>query len=493
MSSLYIGGDLGTSALKLVLIDAEGQVIRSQTESYPINFPAAGWAEQNPEDWYQAFVRGLKELIKGLDTRLIKGIGFAGQMHGLVMLDSEDRVIRPAILWNDGRSQKQTITLNQSIGKKKLMEWTGNIAFAGFTAPKLMWIKENEPKHFGAISKIMLPKDYLVYHLTKKLSTDVSDASGTLLFNVQERTWSLSMLEICGVHESNMPKIYESIEIVGYLAESEAEKLGLSRNTFVIAGASDNAAAAIATATVGDGFCSISLGTSGTVLLSTNQYQISPNPAIHNFAHADGRYHYLGCILSAASAYQWWIKSILQTDFGESSEVMQEQLGQSKVFFLPYLMGERSPHNDPYARASFIGLNSSTRRQDMSLAVLEGVVYALRDSVDALRSLGIPIHSATLVGGGAKNEIWQEIVANILNIDINLLAEEGGPALGVAMLASCAGGEFESLQAACDRIVHKTRMIHPNPTIVARYDRNYVIYKKLYPALEQIFPQIACI
>lgn len=491
MRKVYLGVDLGTSGLKLLLLSAEGEIINSHTETYPIFYPQAGWAEQNPEDWYAALLSGLAKLLSDDPALVIQGIGIAGQMHGLVVLDEKDRVIRPAILWNDGRSEEEVHYLNEEIGKEQLISWTGNIAFAGFTAPKILWMRKHEPENYKRIAKVMLPKDYLQYRLTGVLATDVSDASGMLLLNVERRCWSQEMLEICGLKENQLPEVYESFEKVGIVSREIIEKFALSKECFVVAGAGDNAAAALGAGALGNGRCNLSLGTSGTVLVGSTEYKKSKVAAIHNFGHADGTYHYLGCILSAASAFDWWIQDILETDFTDQEEMMFNYIGQNEIIFLPYLMGERSPHNDPDARAAFIGMNRESKRAHMNLAVLEGVAFALRDSLDSIRELGIPIETATLVGGGAKNKIWREVIANVLNVKVQSLSEEGGPSLGAAILAVFADGACSSLEEACLKTRKISEEIEPNKQLVAAYNSLYQRYKSLYPILRDYFKEAA--
>ena len=303
---LYIGVDLGTSAVKLLLMDGEGKIQKIVSREYPLSFPHPGWSEQNPEDWWEQSLEGIKELTADCDKSQVAGISFGGQMHGLVILNEKDQVIRPAILWNDGRTGKETDYLNNVIGKDKLSQYTANIAFAGFTAPKILWVKENEPENFKRIKKIMLPKDYLAYKLSGTHSCDMSDASGMLLLDVKNRCWSKEMLDICGVTEEQMPKLFESYETVGTLKPELAKELGIPETCKIVAGAGDNAAAAVGTGTVGDGMCNISLGTSGTVFISSKEFGVDPNNALHAFAHADGHYHLMGCMLSAASCNKWW-------------------------------------------------------------------------------------------------------------------------------------------------------------------------------------------
>ena len=443
----YIGVDLGTSAVKLLLMEADGSIKNIVSKEYPLSFPNPGWSEQKPEDWWNAVVAGIKELTDGFEKDKVAGISFGGQMHGLVILDSEDNVIRPAILWNDGRTTKETNYLNNVIGKDKLSQYTANIAFAGFTAPKILWVKENEPENFKKIAKIMLPKDYIAYKMTGVHSCDYSDASGMLLMDVKNKCWSKEMMEICDVKEEQLPKLYESFEVTGNLTESAAAELGLTTNCKIAAGAGDNAAAAVGTGTVGDGGCNISLGTSGTIFISSKEFGVDKFNALHSFAHADGNYHLMGCMLSAASCNKWWMDEIIGTkDYpAEQKPITDDKLGENNVYYLPYLMGERSPHNNPDARALFIGMSMDTTRADMTQAVLEGVAFAIRDSFEVARDLGINITETKICGGGAKSPLWRKIVANVLNIKVNIIESEEGPGLGGAMLAAVACGEYASL------------------------------------------------
>ena len=346
---LYVGIDLGTSAVKLLLMDGEGKIQKIVSREYPLYFPHPGWSEQKPEDWYEQVMDGMKELIAEADKSKVAGISFGGQMHGLVILDKEDQVIRPAILWNDGRTYEECDYLNNVIGKEKLSEYTANISFTGFTAPKILWVKNKEPENFKKIVKIMLPKDYIAYKLTGVNCTDVSDASGMLLMDVKNRRWSKEMCEICGISEEMLPKLYESYECVGTVKPEIARELGIPETVKVAAGAGDNAAAAVGTGTVGDGMCNISLGTSGTTFISSEKFGVDKNNALHAFAHADGHYHLMGCMLSAASCNKWWMDEIIGTsDYGAEQKKIGA-LGENHVYFLPYLICERSPHNNPNA------------------------------------------------------------------------------------------------------------------------------------------------
>ena len=489
---LFIGVDLGTSAVKLLLMDDAGKILNMVSREYPIAYPHPGWAEQNPEDWLRETMSGIRELTADCDRSQIAGIGAGGQMHGLVVLDREDRVLRPAILWNDGRTAAETEYLNTEIGKEKLSQYTANIAFAGFTAPKLLWMRSHEPDLFAKIEKIMLPKDYINYMLTGVHCTDVSDASGMLLLDVENKRWSPEMLRICGIRESQLARIFESYEPVGTLKPEMAQTLDLPTNVVVCAGAGDNAAAAVGTATVGNGRCNISLGTSGTIFISSRQFGVDPHNALHAFAHADGSYHLMGCMLSAASCNRWWMEDILQTReySSEQRNITDDRLGRNAVFFLPYLMGERSPHNDPAARGMLIGMTMDTDRTDMTQAILEGVAFGMRDSLEVARLLGIDIRRSKICGGGAKSPLWRRIFANVLNLEIDTVETEEGPGYGGAILAAVACGRYSSVEAAADALVRVTETITPDPVIAARYEERYRKFRSIYPTVKGLFPTL---
>ena len=488
----YIGIDLGTSSVKLMLVDKAGEIKNTVTKEYPVFYPHSGWSEQNASDWWNAICNALPELLEGFDGHAVHGIGVAGQMHGLVVLDENDEVIRPTILWNDGRTDKETAYLNEVIGKEKLFEHTGNIAFAGFTAPKLLWLRENEPENFSGISKIMLPKDYINYLLTGIHCTDYSDAAGMLLLDVKNKRWSKEMLDICGVCEQQMPKLYESFEVVGVVKKDIADKFGLNPDTVVVAGAGDNAAAAIGTGTVGEGKCNISLGTSGTIFVSSDSFLADAKQAIHSFCHSDGRYHLMGCILSAASCNKWLCDEVLHTrDYSaEEAAIKPEQLGKNEVFFLPYLMGERSPINDTNATGMFIGLRPNTTRADMYQAVLEGVAFAIKDNVETIKRFGIEITSSCLCGGGAKSKLWRKILANVLDIELNLPLTEQGPGYGSAILAMVGAGSFANVKTAADTFFKTKETVTPDKNLAKLYSDKYEKYRRIYPAVKELYEEI---
>ncbi len=487
---LYIGIDLGTSAVKLLLMDSEGKIVNVVSKEYPLYFPHPGWSEQKPEDWYAQTMEGMKELLQDADKSQVAGISFGGQMHGLVILDEADNVIRPAILWNDGRTTEETDYLNNVIGKEKLSEYTANIAFAGFTAPKILWVKNKEPENFAKIAKIMLPKDYIAYKLTGVHCTDVSDASGMLLFDVKNRTWSKEMCDICGITVDQLATCYESYEAVGTVLPGIAAELGIPENVKVAAGAGDNAAAAVGTGTVGDNMCNISLGTSGTIFISSKNFGVDKFNALHSFAHADGSFHLMGCMLSAASCNKWWMDDIVGTKDYAAEQKNIEKLGENHVYYLPYLMGERSPHNNPNARATFIGMTMDTTRADMTQAVLEGVAFALRDSLEVARSLGIDLKRTKICGGGAKSPLWKKIIANVLNLKVDVIESEEGPAMGGAMLAAVACGEYASVEEIAAKVVKIVDTVEPDPALVEKYEARYAQFKEIYPTCKPLFEKL---
>ena len=476
----FIGIDLGTSSCKGILTDKAGNILRTSAYEYDVCYPQDGWTEQNPEDFLKAAKKILAELSEGVENEVC-GLSFGGQMHGLVILDENDEVIRPCILWNDGRTEKQTAYLNEVVGKEKLSALTGNIAFAGFTAPKILWVKENEPENFAKIRKIMLPKDYLAYKLTGVFSTDYSDASGMLLLDVEHKCWSREMCEICSVNEAMLPKLYESYEVTGALLP----EYGMP-NCVVTAGAGDNAAAAVGTGTLREGRCNISLGTSGTIFIAQDAFSVDEKNALHSFAHSNGKWHLMGCILSAASARKWWLEDILGSEDYAADEAGVVAADDSNIIFLPYLSGERSPHNDVNARGAFIGLAANTTRAQMSRAVMEGVAFALRDCLEVAKAGGIAPTESTLCGGGAKSKIWRGIIADALGIPVKILKTEQGPSFGGAILAMVGAGEYASVEEAADAILETAETVYPTEEGKARMNAKYEVFKKLYPALKEV-------
>lgn len=473
----YIGLDIGTSSVKAMLIN-ENEIINTASREYPLYFPKPNYSEQNPQDWYRESISAIQELTADIDKSCVRAISFSGQMHGLVLLDEQDAIIRPAILWNDGRSEKEVAFLNNEIGKKFLLEHTGNIAFAGFTAPKLLWVYHNEPENFSRIRKIMLPKDYVAYMLSGVFATDTSDAAGTLYFDTKNRCWSKPMLDLLSIEESKLPKVFESVAVIGCLRENIADKLGLNTDVKIVIGAGDNAASAIGTGTVNDGDCNISLGTSGTVFVCTDRFNCDKENAIHSFCSANGKYHYLACTLTAASSQKWWIEDILKSDYDYEKQA-ERYFGKSDILFLPYLMGERSPVNDTDVRGMFANLSMNTKREEMTLAVLEGVSFSLRQNMDIIKSLGVDIQKSKICGGGAKSKLWCRLLATILDIELEIPALEHGGVLGACLLAAKGTGNDIS-----ENFYGVKEKIKPDKSLTEFYNRKYQRYLKLYPMMK---------
>lgn len=496
----FIGVDLGTSSVKIVIMNDEGQVVFSITKDYDVSYPKVGWAEQNPEDWWNATKDGIKELVKtsNISGETVKGIGFSGQMHGLVILDKKGNVLRPAILWCDQRTQEECDYLNNEIGQDKISQYTGNKALTGFTAPKLLWVKKHEEEIFNNIAHVLLPKDYIRYKLTGVFATDVSDASGMLMLDVKERKWSKEMLEILDIKEEVLPEIYESWEVTGKLTKEAAEYTGLTEETVVVGGAGDQAAGAIGTEIVESGILSVALGTSGVVFASSDKYEVDELNRLHSFCHANGRWHQMGVMLSAASCLKWWVEEInkdLKVE-GDAFDLLLEgasksPVGSNGLVFLPYLMGERTPYSDPNAKGVFFGLNITTSREDMTRAVLEGVCFGLRDSLEILKSLNVPVEAIRVSGGGAKSPLWRQILADIFGVKVQVISSKEGPAYGAAILAAVGCGLYKSVDEACKSFINITDSINPISQNVTKYNKIYDVYNKLYPALKKSFDEIS--
>jgi xylulokinase len=487
----FVGIDIGTTSVKLIVIDENGNVIKSTGKEYPIYFPKPLWSEQNPQDWWKQTIDGLKELLENLDRNDIKAISFSGQMHGLVMLDENDQVIRPAILWNDQRTEKECRYLNDEIGQSVISEWTGNLALTGFTAPKVLWIKENEPENFEKAKKIMLPKDYIAYKMSGVFATDMSDASGTLYLDVKNRTWSEPMLKLLGIKENQLPKLYESYEAIGKIKKELADELGLNEDVKVVIGGGDQAVAAVGGGVVGANACSLSLGTSGVVFAATENFFIDEKNSLHSFCHANGRYHQMGVTLAAAASLKWWVEQVNKSeDFDGFLHEAKDAKIDDSLFYLPYLMGERTPHNDPYCRGTFIGMDMTHERKHMTRAVLEGVAFSLRDTFEIMKGMGINIPIINVNGGGAKSRLWCEIIADVLNVTVIKLNTNEGPAYGAAILAAVGSGLFDSVEAACSSFMKITESIEANKFNVELYNKKYEKFKQIYPAAKELFRKL---
>ncbi|WP_139904737.1 xylulokinase [Clostridium thermarum] len=494
----FLGIDLGTSSVKIVVMDDAGKVTASISKDYDVSYPKIGWAEQNPEDWWNATQSGIKELISknNIEGASIKGIGLSGQMHGLVLLDKDCNVLRPAILWCDQRTQEECDYLNNEIGQEKISEYTGNMALTGFTAPKLLWVRKHEKDLFDKIAHVLLPKDYINYKLTGEFATDVSDASGMLMLNVKERKWSKEMLEILGISEDVLPKVHESWEVIGKLQKEVAEYTGLTEETAVVGGAGDQAAGAVGTGVVKSGILSAAMGTSGVVFASSDKYEVDADNRLHSFCHSNGKWHQMGVMLSAAACLKWWVEEINVDTDGDAFEKLLEEaskspVGSNGVIFLPYLMGERTPYSDPNAKGVFFGLNVTTTRADMTRAVLEGVCYGLRDSLEILKSLNVPVEAVRVSGGGSKSPLWRQILADIFGVKVQVINSKEGPAYGAAILAAVGCGLYKTVDEACENLIQVTSSVDPISENTEKYDHYYKIYNSLYPILKDSFKELS--
>ncbi len=484
----FIGIDIGTSSVKIIVIDENGVIINSVNRSYEILYPKALWVEQRPEDWWKETHEGLKEVLKDLDRNKVKSISLSGQMHGLVTLDKNNNIIRPAILWNDQRTEKQCKYLNEDIGREKISKWTGNMAMTGLTAPKLLWMRENELENFNKIEKILLPKDYIAYKLSGVYATDYSDASGTLYFDVKNKVWSKEMMEILSINENQLPILYDTIDVIGEIREELAKDLGISKNTKIVIGGGDQAVAAIGGGIVNENECSISLGTSGVVFSNSEKFVVDEYNRLHSFCNGNGSYHVMGVTLAAAASLKWWVENINKSlDFNFLLEETEDASIDEEVYFLPYLTGERTPHNDPNAKGVFIGMDITTKRADMTKAVIEGVGFSLRQTYDIVTDMGIEIKEVTINGGGSKSKVWCQIMANILNTRVKKVNSNDGPAYGAAIIAGVGSGDFESISKACELFIKETEVFLPDEAQAKRYNEKYQKYIEIYPSLKKLF------
>lgn len=480
---MYLGVDLGTSSVKLVLADAGGKIIDSASADYPLYLPEEGWSEQKPEEWYAAVLDCVRKLGERQDMSAVEGISFCGQMHGLVVLDADDNVIRPAILWNDNRTTEECAYLNEKVGREKLLEWTGNVAFTGFTAPKLMWLKKHEPDNFAKIAKIMLPKDYIAYKISGVFGSDVSDDSGTLYFDVKNRRWSAPMLDLIGISEAQLPAIFESTDVVGTVSPAFAAESGMSTSAKVIIGGGDQAVGAVGTGTVKEGSMFVSLGTSGVVFAPCAEFAASTNGGMHVFRHANGRFHFMGCMLTSAGAMKWWAEEIVGSTVGKLLDEV-DVCKTDDLLFLPYLMGERSPINDPNAKGAFYGLNLSHKRSDMTKSVLEGICFGLKDCYENIKSMGASAGYARVIGGGSRSDKWMQILSDILGLELRRINTSDGAGLGAVILAMVGCGAYPSLTAACDELIGDTDVFMPVKDRYAAYEKKFGEFKKLYARLK---------
>jgi xylulokinase len=506
-----IGIDVGTGGSRAVLIDAAGKapgkiVAAATVEHEPFHSPQTGWAEQDPRDWWRASAAAIRSAINQakIPAEEIKAVGLSGQMHGSVLLDESDRVLRPALIWCDQRSAEQCRKLTNTVGANRLIELTCNPALTGFTLPKLLWVRENERETWDRVRSVLLPKDYVRFRLTGDKATDVADGSGTLLLNVAARRWSTEMLAAAEMDRELLPPVYESQEITGAVSRTAAEETGLHPGTPVIAGAGDQAAGAVGLGIVRPGMVSATIGTSGVVFAATNNPALDPKGRVHTFCHAiPERWHVMGVTQGAGLSLRWFrdqfglaAKAASDIVGGNPDNRPYESLtaeaarvppGAEGLLWAPYLMGERTPHLDPDARAALVGLTASHTRAHVIRAILEGVAFSLKDSFEILKELNVPCNTIRLGGGGARSALWQQIQADVYGQAVEIMEAEEGAAYGVAILAGVAAGAWPSVETACDQVIRTRAYVKPDPKAVALLDRQYQSYVALYPALRSLF------
>ncbi len=497
-----IGIDIGTSGTKVLAIDEKGNVAATASAEYPLSTPKPLWAEQRADDWWEATCACLKEVLQTVPAEDVAGVGLSGQMHGLVMLDKADNVLRPAILWCDQRTQAQCDYITETVGKKLLVEETANPVLTGFTAPKIIWVRDNEPAIYERARMHLLPKDYVRFKLTGEFATEVSDASGTSLLNVPERRWSTAVLSKLGIPIEHLPKVYESCEISGQISKSGAAATGLKEGTPVAGGGGDQAAGAVGNGIVQSGIISVTTGTSGVVFAVADSPAVDPALRVHTFCHAvPGKWHVMGVMLSAGGSLRWYrdtcthsekqVAALMQMDPYEliTREAATVGAGSEGLLFLPYLTGERTPHPDPQARGAFVGLTVRHNKAHMGRAVMEGVAFGLRDSLEILKGMGVSIGNVRASGGGARSDLWRQIQADIFNMPLSTINIDEGPALGVALLAGVGAGLYSSVEEACSTVIKVTGKT-PVTEDAALYEKYYAIYRSLYPALKDQFAAI---
>ncbi len=483
----FLGIDVGTGGSRAVVIDEHGIILASATaEHAPFASPEIGWAEQSPDDWWRACVAAIREVLQTVEPSEIGAVSFSGQMHGAVLLDKNDRSLRPALLWCDQRTEKQCAEITARIGAERLIELVSNPAITGFTLPKLLWVREHEPQIWAQVKTVLLPKDYVRLKLSGDMASDVADSSGTLLFDVRNRRWSDEMLAAFEIDKNLLPRVYESIEITGKVSATGAGETGLREGTLVVAGAGDNAAGAIGMGITHAGTVSATIGTSGVVFAVTDAPKIDLKGRIHTLCHAiPERWHNTGVTLAAGLSLKWFRENF---GAGKSYDELVDEAakvtsGADGVIWLPYLMGERTPYLDAHARAAFVGLSASHRGAHLTRAVLEGVAFSLRDSFEIFKELGAEISSVRLGGGGAKSLLWRQIQADVYAQTVETIEAEEGAAFGAAILAGVGAGAWNSVDEACAQTIRVAERIAPNADSLAKLERNYRAYRLLYAAL----------
>lgn len=491
-----LGIDIGTGSSRALVINESGSVIASYTAAHEdMQMLRPLWAEQRPENWWDAAREAIGGALgaAGLKGSDIRCIGLSGQMHGLTLLDEAGKVIRPALIWCDQRSQRQVDWINEHVGRENVLAWTANPVVTGFTLPKLLWVRDNEPEQFARIGKVLLPKDYIRFCLTGEYASEVSDASGTSLFDVVNRRWSYDMADQCEINRTVLPAVYESVEVTGTVSAAAAAETGLAPGTPVVGGGGDQAASAVGNGIVESGIVSCTLGTSGVVFAHMDVAHYDPQGRVHTFCHAvKGKWHVMGVTQGAGLSLQWFRN---QLEPGVAYDALMEEAagagpGSQGLYWLPYLMGERTPHLDSTARAAWIGLTAKHTRADMIRSVIEGVCYSQRDGLDIIEGMGVPVDSVRLSGGGARSKFWRQTMAEILNKRVTTLASQEGSAYGAALLALAGSGEFGTIEDCCRVAIHEVEQVLPRGTEAAEYGRLHAVYQDLYPALKPLFPRL---
>jgi xylulokinase len=491
----FLGIDVGTGGTRALLIDAEGRVTASSAvEHVPFASPETGWAEQDPRDWWRAAALAIRDVIsKDVQPKEISAIGFSGQMHGSVLLDQHDQVLRPSIIWCDQRTSAQCAAITAKIGANRLIELTCNPAATGFTLPKMIWVRELEPDLWRQVRSVLLPKDYVRLRLTGDKATDVADASGTLLFDVAGRKWSQAMLAATEIDEALLPRVYESPEITGVVSSAGAEATGLRAGTPVVAGGGDQAAGAVGMGIVRSGTVSATIGTSGVVFAASDKPALDPKGRVHTFCHAvPGRWHVMGVTQGAGLSLRWFRDQFGADDGRDPYTRLTEEAarivpGANGLIWTPYLMGERTPHLDPHARAALVGLTASHTRAHVVRAILEGVAFSLRDTFEIFKEMEVPVQEIRLGGGGARSELWRQIQADVYGRVVKTVEAEEGAAYGAALLAGVGAGAWPSVDAACDSVVRIRSAVTPNPETAEVLDNSYRVFRAVYPALRPLY------
>lgn len=501
-----VGLDLGTTGVKAIVTDSRGKVLTAYREEYPLSQPEEGWAEQSSDKWWKAVVKALEETLS-LDMvkrKELKGLALSGQMHGSVFLDDKGEVIRNPILWNDTRTTKQCKEIEEEIGEKRLLELVGNPALEGFTAPKVLWLRENEPKNYEELETLLLPKDYIVYKLTGRLVTEKSDAAGTILYDVKNQEWSEKVTSALDIDRAILPEVLDSVDVVGELKPKLAEELGLPADLKVVAGGADNACSAVGNGITDEGLFLASIGSSGVVLAHSDHMEVDFGSRVHSFNHSvPNKWYLMGVMLNAGLSYRWFRDTFSQLEVQAgnltdkdpyellNAEAAQAPPGSEGLIYLPYLNGERTPHKNANARGTFFGFSGNHDKRHFTRAVLEGVTFGLRDSLELIKDMDVEPEQIRVTGGGGKSELWRGIQADIFGQEVVTTAVDEGPAYGAALIAATGSGVFETLDEAVNNCVEVVSSQQPNPENQRTYEDLYPIYRSLYTSLEEDYDRLA--